>query len=80
MNTKFIRNFLAENVKEILERQWSRKNEMETVKASTYIGDMVSAGGGCEAAVIARARCRWVKFRECGAVRQIFSKAKRNCL
>ena len=25
----------------------------------------VSAGGGCEAAVTARARCGWVKFREC---------------
>ena len=25
-----------------------------------------SAGGGCEAAVTARTRCEWVKFRECG--------------
>ena len=29
-------------------------------------GDRVSAGGGCEAAVTARTRCEWVKFRECG--------------
>ena len=28
----------------------------------TYLGDRMSAGGGCEAAVIARTRCEWVKF------------------
>ena len=38
---------------------------METVWELTHLGDMVSAGGGCEAAVTARTRCRWVKFREC---------------
>ena len=27
---------------------------------------MVSVGGGCEAAVTARTRSGWVKFRECG--------------
>ena len=26
----------------------------------------MSAGGGCEAVVTDRARCGWVKFRECG--------------
>ena len=26
----------------------------------------LSAGGGCEAAVNARTRCGWVRFRECG--------------
>ena len=31
----------------------------------TYVGDRVSVGGGCEAAVTARTRCGWVKFREC---------------
>ena len=29
------------------------------------LGDTVSACGGYEAAVIARTRCGWVKFREC---------------
>ena len=38
---------------------------METVREFTYLGDRVSAGGGCETAVTARMRCRWVKFREC---------------
>ena len=40
--------------------------EVETVRGFCYLGDRVNAGGGCEAAVIARARIGWVKFRECG--------------
>ena len=39
---------------------------MKTVRDFTYLGDTVSAGGGCEAAVTARTRCGWVKLRECG--------------
>ena len=31
-----------------------------------FLGDRVSAGGGCVAAVTARTRCGWVKFREYG--------------
>ena len=41
-------------------------DEVETVRGLTYLGDRVSAGGGCEAVVTARTRCGWVKFRECG--------------
>ena len=40
--------------------------EVETVRGFCYLGDRVNAGGGCEAAVTARARIGWVKFRECG--------------
>ena len=29
-------------------------------------GNRLNAGGGCQAAVTARARIGWVKFRECG--------------
>ena len=32
----------------------------------TYLGDRVSAGGGCVAAVTARTRCGLVMSRECG--------------
>ena len=32
----------------------------------TYLGDMVSAGGGCKVAVTVKTRTRWVKFMECG--------------
>ena len=36
---------------------------METVSEFAYLGDRVSAGGGCEAVVTARARCGWVKLK-----------------
>ena len=39
---------------------------METVGEFTYLGDRVSAGGVCEAAMTARTRCEWVKLRVCG--------------
>ena len=29
-----------------------------------YLGDMLSAGGGCELASITRCKCAWVKFRQ----------------
>ena len=35
-------------------------NEVETVREITYLGDRVSAGGGCEAAVTARTTYGWV--------------------
>ena len=38
---------------------------METVQEVTYLGDRVSASGGCEVAVTARTRYGWVKSREC---------------
>ena len=38
---------------------------METVKEFTYLGDRVSAGGGCEVAVTVILRCGLVKLREC---------------
>ena len=40
--------------------------EVETVRGFCYLGDRLNASGGCEAAVTARARIGWVKFRECG--------------
>ena len=39
---------------------------MKTVRESTYLGDRVSAGGGCETAATARSRCRSVELRGCG--------------
>ena len=41
-------------------------DEVETVREFAYLGDSVNAGGGCEAALTARAGCWWVKFWECG--------------
>ena len=40
-------------------------DEVETVREFIYLGDMVSAGGGCEAAVTTRTRCGWDKLRQC---------------
>ena len=40
-------------------------DEVETIRESTYLGDRMSAGEGCEAAVTARIRCEWVEIREC---------------
>ena len=43
-------------------------DEVESVREFTYLGDRVSAGRGYEAAVTARTRYGWVKFRELSLV------------
>ena len=40
-------------------------HEMETVNGFCYLGDRLNASDGCEAAVTARVRIGWVRFREC---------------
>ena len=59
MATNYKNILLAGNVKGILERQWSRKKsymmkwkQLEFI----YLADKESAGGECEAAMIARIR------------------------
>ena len=54
---------VAEPVKQLCD-------EIETVNGFCYLGDRLSANGGCETAVTARARLGWVKFRECGELLQ----------
>ena len=49
-----------------MEQEETLCDEVETVREFTFLGDMVSACGGCEAAVTARTRCGWDKLRECG--------------
>ena len=41
-------------------------NEVKTVRKFRYVGDRVSDGGRCEAAVTVRTRCGWVKLRKSG--------------
>ena len=41
-------------------------DEVESVGEFTYLGDRVSASGGCEVAVTARTICGCVELRECG--------------
>ena len=65
---KFSRNFTCRkcerNVGEAVEQEEQLCEGVETVREFTYLGDRVSDGRGCEAAVTARTRCGWVKFRE----------------
>ena len=39
-------------------------NKLEVVASFCYLGDMLSAGGGCEIAVTTRVKTAWKKFRE----------------
>ena len=41
-------------------------DEVETVYGFCYLGDTPNSSGGCEAAVTARVRIGWVRFREYG--------------
>ena len=41
-------------------------NEVETVNRLCYLGDRLNARGDCEAAVTARVRTGWIRFRKCG--------------
>ena len=57
--------------------------EVEPVRGFCYLGDKVNAGSGCEAAVTARARIGWVKFRECRELlnsKKVLAEAERNGL
>ena len=70
MTAKFSRNFTCNkcegNIGEAVEQGDKLCDGVETVLEITYLGDRVSVGGGCEAAVTARTRCWWVKYGECG--------------
>ena len=53
---------LEGNIWEGVEQEEKLCDEVETVMEFTYLGDRISAGGGCEAAVTARTRCGWVNL------------------
>ena len=63
-------SFVCEKCKNIskgvVEPEEKLCDAVETVNGFCYLGDRLNASGGCEAAVTARARLGWVKFRECG--------------
>ena len=40
------------------------KSRLEMVASFCYLGDMLSAGGGCEITVTTRMKTAWKKFRE----------------
>ena len=39
-------------------------DSLEVVDTFCYLGDMISAGGGCDRAIVTRVKCAWGKFRE----------------
>ena len=41
------------------------RDVVETVNEFCYLEDKMKTSGGCEAAVTARMRIGWIKFREC---------------
>ena len=41
-------------------------DQVDFVKSFCHLGDRLNASGGSEAAVTARTRIGWIKFRECG--------------
>ena len=53
------------NIGEAVEQEDKLCDKVETVREFKYLGDSVSVGGECEAAVTARTRCGWVKSMEC---------------
>ena len=67
---KFSGNFTGRkcegNIGEVVEQEEKLCDEVKTVMKFTYLGERVSIGGGCEAAVTAITRCGWVMLRECG--------------
>ena len=60
MTQKFSINFTCSkcegNIGEAVEQEEKLCHKVETVREFTYLGDRVSAVGGCEAAVTARTR------------------------
>ena len=69
VTSTFSRNFICRkcygNIGKAVEQDKRLCDKLETVREFTHLGDRVRAGGGCEAAVTARTRCGWVRFREC---------------
>ena len=63
-------HFVFSKCREIMEETviWIKKlcNEAETVNEFCYLQGRLSSSGGCEAAVTARVRIDWVRFREYG--------------
>ena len=66
---KYPRNFTCKicegNIGEAVEQEEKLCDAVKTLREFTYFGDRENAGGGCEAAVTARTKSGWVKFREC---------------
>ena len=65
LSSNFTCRKCEENIGEAVEQGEKLCDEVETVREFIYLGDRVSAGGGCEADVTARTRCGLVRHRKC---------------
>ena len=52
------------SIGDVVEQEEMLCDEVETVREFAYLGERVSVGGGCEAALTARTRCGLVMFGE----------------
>ena len=43
-------------------------DEVEKMNGFCCLGDRLNASGGCEAAITARVRIDWVRFRKCSVI------------
>ena len=61
-------HFVCSKCKGIMEVDSIEKlcDKVETVNGFCYLGDRLNASGGYEAAVTARVKIGWVRFRKCG--------------
>ena len=64
----FVCELCANTKKGIVEpgEELSFFDQVDFVKSFCYLGDRLNASGGSEAAITARTRIGWIKFRECG--------------
>ena len=66
VSTMFSGNFTCRkcggNIGVAVKQEETSCDDVQTVSEFTYLGDRVTAGGGCEAALTARKRCGWAKF------------------
>ena len=63
------KNFVCKQCRSVV-KNFNRPNQIlcygvETVSKFSYLGNRLSATGGCETAVISKTRIGWMKFKEC---------------
>ena len=64
----FVCKLCVDTKEEIVEpsQELSFFDQVDLVKSFCHLGDRLNASGGSKAAVTARTRIGWIKFRECG--------------
>ena len=64
----FVCKLCVDTKKGIVEpgKEISSFDQVDLVKSFCYLGDSLNTSGGSEAAIVARMRIGWIKFRECG--------------